>query len=173
MHWDEELQDYVYAERPNKTLIKRELDRLQAVLKRMIALPQVHFDQIPMSDDLRENLLLARRIERAALQRHIRYMSGRMDNENVDLMTLTMDRLAHPAVMATEKLHRSEDWRDRLIAGDNALITELISELPGCDAQYLRQLVRNANSEAKKKKPPKSARLLYKYLHELDEQNEG
>lgn len=169
MHWDEELQDYVYAERPNKTLIKRELDRIQAILKRMIALPPAHFDQIPMSDDLRENLVLARRIERAALQRHIRYMSGRTENEDLDLMTLTMDRLAHPAVMATEKLHRSEEWRDRLIAGDNGLITELVATLPGCDAQYLRQLVRNANTEAKKNKPPKSARLLYKYLHDLDQ----
>ena len=170
MHWDEELQDYVYAERPNKTLIKRELDRLQAVLKRLIAISTSHFEQVPMSDDLRENLLLARRIERAALQRHIRYMSGRMDNEDVELMTLTMDRLSHPAVVATEKLHRAEEWRDKLIAGDNKLITELVGTLPNCDAQYLRQLVRNANSEAKKKKPPKSARLLYKYLHDLDEE---
>ena len=169
MHWDEELQDYVYAERPNKTLIKRELENIQAVLKRMIALPSGHFDQIPMSDDLRENLTLARRIERAALQRHIRYMSGRTENEDLELMTLTMDRLEHPAVMATEKLHRAEEWRDKLIGGDNALITELVSTLPGCDAQYLRQLIRNANSEAKRNKPPKSARLLYKYLHDLDQ----
>ncbi|PWQ95242.1 ribosome biogenesis factor YjgA [Leucothrix arctica] len=169
MHWDEEIQDYVYAERPNKTLIKRELDHIQAVLKRMIALPQGYFDQVPMSDDLRENLVLARRIERAALQRHIRYMSGRTENEDLDLMILTMDRLAHPAVMATEKLHRAEEWRDKLIAGDNNLITELVGLLPGCDVQYLRQLIRNANAEAKKSKPPKSARLLYKYLHDLDE----
>lgn len=170
MPWDEETQEFIYAERPNKTLIKRELQDLQDLIKRVIALPAVHFDEVPMSDDIREQFVLARRIERGALQRHIRYMSGRIHEEDIEAMTAKMDRQGLPQQIAVSRLHRIEGWRDKLIGGDNALLTELVETLPNCDVQYLRQLVRNANKETKANKPPKSARLLFKYLNELDEQ---
>ena len=173
MPWDEETQEFIYAERPNKTLIKRELEGLQTLIKRVIALPPVHFDEVPMSDDMREQFVLARRIERGALNRHIRYMSGRIHEEDLDAMVAVMDRQGLPQKAAVDRLHRVEGWRDKLIAGDNALLTELVAQLPGCDVQYLRQMVRNANKEAKANKPPKSARLLFKYLNELDEQQEN
>ena len=173
MPWDEETQEFIYAERPNKTLIKRELEGLQALIKRVIALPAVHFDEVPMSDDMREQFVLARRIERGALNRHIRYMSGRIHEEDLDAMVAVMDRQGLPQKAAVDRLHRVEGWRDKLIAGDNALLTELVAQLPGCDVQYLRQMVRNANKETKANKPPKSARLLFKYLNELDEQQEN
>ena len=170
MPWDEETQEFIYAERPNKTLIKRELEALQTLIKRIIALPAVHFDEVPMTEDMREQFVLARRIKKAALQRHIRYMSGRIHEEDIDAMVAVMDRQGLPQHFAVQRLHRIETWRDRLIEGDNALLTELVTILPGCDVQYLRQLVRNANKETKANKPPKSARLLFKYLNELDEQ---
>ena len=173
MPWDEETQEFIYAERPNKTLIKRELEGLQDLIRRVIALPSVHFDEVPMSDDIREQFELARRIERAALQRHIRYMSSRIHLEDLDAMVAVMDRQGLPQKKAIERLHRIETWRDKLIEGDNDLLTEIIATLPGCDVQYLRQLVRNANKEGKANKTPKSARLLFKYLNELDEQQQN
>ncbi|PID45341.1 MAG: hypothetical protein CSB47_09150 [Proteobacteria bacterium] len=170
MPWDPETREFTYAERPNKTLIKRELQALQDVVKRIIALPAKHFDEIPMSEAMREQFELARRINKGALQRHIRYITKRISEEDVDAMTQVMDRQKVPQKQATERLHRVESWRDQLIAGDNALLTELVATLPNCDVQYLRQMVRNANKEAKANKPPKSSRQLFKYLHELDEQ---
>ena len=170
MPWDEETQEFIYAERPNKTLIKRELYALQTLAKRIIALPVVHFDALPLSEGMRDSLTLARRIEKAALQRQIRYIAGRFDEEDIDAIELTMSRLNAPQKESVERLHRVEQWRDKLIAGDNTLLTELVSQFADCDAQYLRQLIRNANKEMKNNKPPKSARLIFKYLNELDEQ---
>lgn len=172
MPWDPDTREFIYAERPNKTRIKQELQELQDVIKRIISLSARHFEEVPMSDDMREHFELARRIEKGALQRHIRYMTGRISEEDVDAMIDVMNRQGLPQKAAVERLHRVEGWRDKLIAGDNALLTELVATLPGCDVQYLRQLVRNANKETKANKPPKSARLLFKYLNELDEQQE-
>lgn len=171
MPWDEETQEFIYAERPNKTLIKRELYALQALAKRIIALPAVHFEALPLSEDMREAFELARRIKRAALQRQLRYIAGRFEEEDLDAIELTMDRQNTPQKEAILRLHRVEQWRDKLIAGDSALLTELVDKFEACDAQHLRQLVRNAAKEAKGNKPPKSARLLFKYLNELDEQS--
>ena len=172
MPWDEETQEFIYAERPNKTLIKRELYALQDLAKRIIALPDIHFDALPLSEGMNEAFLLARRIKRAALQRQLRYIAGRFNEEDIDAIEFTMGRQNAPQKQAVERLHRVEKWRDKLIAGDNELLTELISQFSECDAQYLRQLIRNANKEAKTNKPPKSARLIFKYLTELDEQQE-
>ena len=63
--------------------------------------------------------------------------------------------------------HRLEQWRDQLLAGDNAVLDTLLNEFDVVDFQYLRQLVRNAAKEKKNNKPPKSARLLFQYLKEL------
>ena len=173
MPWDEETQEFTYAERPNKTLIKLELKKLQEVIKRVIDLPKSQFPLIPMTEMIRVDFELAKRIERGALQRHIRYMSGKITQDEADEMTDMMDRLAMPQRRAVERLHRIEQWRDKLIGGDNALLTELVGKFEDCDAQYLRQLTRNANKEISDKKPPKSSRLIFKYLDGLVEQQEA
>jgi len=170
MPWDDETQEFIYAERPNKALIKRELYALQALAKRIIALPATYFEALPLSEGMRDAFVLARRIERAALQRQLRYIAGRFDEEDIDAIELTMGRQNAPQKEAVARLHRIEQWRDKLIAGDTALLTELVSKFENCDIQHLRQLIRNANKEAKANKPPKSARLIFKYLNELDEE---
>ena len=170
MPWDEETQEFIYAERPNKTLIKKELYALQDLAKRIIALPDIYFEAIPLSESMRDAFLLARRIERAALQRQLRYIAGRFHEEEIDEIELTMARQSAPQKDAVERLHRVEEWRDKLISGDNGLLTDLVNQFEACDAQHLRQLIRNANKEIKGNKPPKSSRLIFKYLNDLDEQ---
>ena len=171
MPWDEETQEFIYAERPNKTLIKKELYALQDLAKRIIALPDTYFEALPLSESMRDAFLLARRIERAALQRQLRYIAGRFNEEDIEAIELTMARQNAPQKEAVERLHRVEAWRDQLIAGDNELLTSLVNQFGACDAQHLRQLIRNANKEIKNNKPPKSSRLIFKYLNELDEQH--
>jgi len=51
-------------------------------------------------------------------------------------------------------------------AGHEAL-TALLDTYPSADSQYIRQLQRNAKKELAAQKPPKSARLLYKYVKSL------
>jgi ribosome-associated protein len=68
---------------------------------------------------------------------------------------------------AVREHHTVERWRDKLVAGGNEALTELLKERPHADRQQLRQLLRNAQKEAEANKPPKSSRLLYRYLKEL------
>jgi ribosome-associated protein len=62
-----------------------------------------------------------------------------------------------------------ETMRDELVAGNNALIEEIISRFPDCDRQHLRQLARNAQREFSANKPPTQQRKLFRYLRELSE----
>jgi ribosome-associated protein len=66
------------------------------------------------------------------------------------------------------EFQRLEQWRDRLLTGDEEVLNELASHFPQADRQHLRQLVRNAAREREQHKPPKSARALFQYLSELN-----
>jgi len=52
-------------------------------------------------------------------------------------------------------------------------LTELIESYPGTDRQQLRQLIRNAEREVSQGKPPRSSRLIYRYLKKLIVENRG
>jgi ribosome-associated protein len=56
-----------------------------------------------------------------------------------------------------------------LLSGDASVMSLLMNQFENFDIQYVRQLVRNANKEASQNKPPKSARILFKYLQECQE----
>ena len=64
---------------------------------------------------------------------------------------------------ATRKFHLVEDWRDKLIANNDAL-TEFIEKYPQVDIQQLRTLIRNAKREQEKNQPPKAFRELFQLI---------
>jgi ribosome-associated protein len=60
---------------------------------------------------------------------------------------------------------RLENWRERLIGGDEAL-TAYAGEHPGADLQALRTLIRNARKEIAESKPPRAQRELFRVLRD-------
>jgi ribosome-associated protein len=104
----------------------------------------------------------------AARQRLLKYITGQLRMLDVEAVQEKLARLKNQSAHAVREHHQAERWRDLLVADtSNQQLTLLISEHPSADSQHVRQLQRNAQKEAKEAKPPKSARLLYKYLKEL------
>jgi len=65
-------------------------------------------------------------------------------------------------------MHRLEAIRDQLVAGDEAALSELITEHPQVDRQRLRSLLRQARMEQETpNKPPKAYREIFQLLKEL------
>jgi len=167
-----------YAIRPNKTQIKREIKVLNLLGKELIAMPDSALKKVPLSDAMRKEIRDGKRFARGALQRQLRRIAKLMDYEDVEAIQREIERQKQPSKQQTAELHQLEQWRDRLIAGDEKLLTELIDQFPVIDRQHIRQLVRNAGAEQKKNKPPKSSRLLFRYLSSIkretpEEQIEG
>ncbi len=65
----------------------------------------------------------------------------------------------------------SINWKSGVIACDPQSLDAFLEAYPQADRQHLRQLARNAQKEAGQNKAPASARKLFKYIRELDEQN--
>ncbi len=160
-----------YKERPNKTQLKREMKALHDLGKELVELPRSKIDQVTLSERMLDAVMLAKKLKKAALQRQLRFISGIIKEEDTDTIRLQLERIRLPQQQANEAFHQVEDWRDRLVAGDNELINELVDKFAQADRQHLRQLVRNASKEAQQNKPPKASRVLFKYLKELQEES--
>ena len=130
-------------------------------------MPDAMLKKIPLSEAMREAVADGKRFQRGALQRQLRRIASLMQNEDVEAIKLEIARQKQPSKQQTAELHLLEQWRDRLIDGDDKLLTELIEQFPQIDRQHIRQLVRNAALEVKRQKPPKSKRQLFKYLAEI------
>ncbi len=161
------MSDKEYAVRPNKTQIKRDIRELNDLGKELICLAPSALKKIPLSEAMLSEIADGRRFSRGALQRQLRRIAGLLQHENLDAITLELTRQKQPSKQQTAEFHQLEQWRDRLIDGDEKLLTDLIDQFSAIDRQTIRQLVRNAARERKLDKPPKSARSLFKYLSQM------
>ena len=161
------MTEAVPEERKSKSQIKREMQALRDLGKRLVELPPASLKKIVIGDDTREAVVAARRMKREALRRQLGRIGALMREEDADDIVRTLEQLSQPHRGQVRVQHELEEWRDKLLAGDTGLIDDLAQRYSALDRQHVRQLVRNAVRERKHDKPPKSARALYKYLNEL------
>lgn len=162
-----EDEEHIYAERPNKTAIKREMLALRELGKQLVASPVAWLDELPLSEKLQQEVIKARGFSKGALKRQFIYLEKLLRLEDADLIRTRLDALNRPQQQDTEQFHQLEAWRDQLLTGDNALLEQLLDTFPDLERQKVRQLVRNAQKENRLKKPPRSSRALFRYLREV------
>ena len=124
--------------------------------------------------DLPESLVKAlddaRRIKKnSALKRQLQYIGKLMRHIDVEPIREQYLQMTNHYRQDVKGFHKLEEWRDRLVSEGDKALEELINEAPNTDRQHLRQLTRQAAKETKLKKPPKSAREIFKYLKTLFE----
>jgi len=165
----ERFNEFDEPEEKSKSQIKRELQALRDLGKELLDLPIKDLNKLDLSERLYEALLKAENMTKTALKRQIGFIGGLMVHEEHDEIKQNIEKIKKSHNGEKKQFHQLEQWRDALLAGDNAVITELREQFDMLDVQHIRQLVRNANKEASPEnsaKPPKSARLLFKYLQE-------
>ena len=151
----------------SKSQIKREMHELQALGKQLVELPQKQLGKIPISDNLRDAVVAARSLKHGAVRRQLQYIGSLMPKEDEASIRKALNEIQQPHKDEVNAFHEVEQWRDQLLQGDQALLEVLANRFINFDRQHIRQLVRNAKKEQEQNKPPKSARLLFKYLTEM------
>ncbi len=170
--WQDEIDDdgfdYEDGEEPiSKSQIKRDLDALKDLGRDLIALSPSELAKLDLDENLYDAVLLAQNLQKGALKRQTGFIGRMIANRDHDAISKELETLKQPQREDTQKFHQLEAWRDSLLAGDAAVMTELHNQFTAFDGQHVRQLVRNAKREAQQNQPPKSARLLFKYLQQL------
>lgn len=159
-------------QRSSKSQLKREVQVRRDLVKCLVALPSDKLAVLSLADDVREALLAAKKMERGALVRQLRYVTGLMGAVDAALVARELQAVTAPHRREVQAFQEVVRWRDSLLAGDEGLADELVSRFDA-DRQRLRLLVRNAIKEREQNKPPKSARQLFRYLMELHSNTPG
>ncbi len=140
-----------WGQSTSKTDAKRESEELQELGEQLLTLRPDLFKPLPLPDKLADALADAKRITNFEGKRRQMQFVGKLmrqlDPEVLQAVrhALELQRLGHSH--DTEQLHQAEEWRDRLIASDEA-VQEWIGRYPGTDTQQLRALVRQARKDA-------------------------
>jgi len=153
----------------SRSQIKRDFRALKDLGMRLARLSKGQLQAIPLSDETRAAVLEAQGMARNALQRHYRYISSLLRDEDVAAIRAALGVELQPHVADVAKLHELERWRDELLSGDERQFAAIVERYPEFDRSHVRLLVRNAKKELDLDKPPRSARLLLRYLRRLSD----
>ena len=157
-----------YAIRPNKTQIKKEIAGLFALGETLSKLSAVHLKSLELPENIRKAVSeVADMPHTGARKRLLKYIAGQLHKMDVAPIQEKLARIQNKSAHTVREHHIIEHWRDKLIRGGNEALTELFDEQPAADLQQIRQLLRNIKKETETGKPPKSSRLLYRYLKTL------
>lgn len=167
---DEEIDESeFYAIRPNKTQIKRQIAAVFATAEQICELTPAQIAEFGLPERVEQALLDAGKMAKnAARKRLLKYITAQFRTLDFEAIEEQLARMKNKSAHAVREHHQAERWRDQLLADTgNHQLTLFMTEYPEANSQHIRQLQRNGQKEAKEGKPPKSSRLLYKYLKEL------
>jgi len=163
---DDEVE--YYAVRPNKTQIKREMAALFDLGEEMSGLTASQLKTLELPENIHKAVAeVAGMPLKGARKRLLKFIAAQLHKIDVEPIREKLARIKNKSVHAVREHHIVERWRDRLATEGDGALTELLDEHPGADRQQIRQLIRSVKKEAETAKPPKSSRMLYRYLKEL------
>jgi ribosome-associated protein len=153
----------------SKSQRKRDAQELLELAKNLVAMPDARLKRMPMEQELRDEIEFARSIKAHGARKRQLMTVGKMlrQRDNQALLD-AVDDIGQKNRQVNARFHHIEAWRDRLLNGNDQVLSELLEQVPDANAQILRQLIRNAQKEARFEKPPASARKLFKLLREMD-----
>lgn len=157
-------------EGPSKSELKRQMTERQKLAEVLAALSSDALKTIPLDEAIKKTIAETNKIKSfEAIRRHKQYLGKLMrflDEEELAAIQKRLDAIQGVSKAETAKLHFLENYRDRLIAHDDAF-TKMIEQYPDMDIQNMRTLIRNARKEKELNKPPKAYREIFRVLKEM------
>ncbi|MFC7408163.1 ribosome biogenesis factor YjgA [Hydrogenophaga atypica] len=147
----------------SRTDLKKESDRRQALGEALVTLRADLLAKLGLSDKLLDALAEAKRITNfEGRRRHMQFIGKLMrqlDEDTVAAAQAALDEQHKGSAEESLALHQAEQWRDRLIAEEDAL-TDWLAAFPDTDVQRLRTLIRQARKDAQgvKERPGEAVR---------------
>ena len=165
-----ELDDADYG--PSRTQQRREALAILTLAGQLIELQPSRLAKLALPEDVRREIDVTRRItSHGAKKRQLAFLAKVMRRYGDDDFVAVRAELGENREkqrQETAAMHRLEAMRDRLVAEDEAALSELIAEHPQVDRQHLRSLVRQARIEKDTPgKPPRAYREIFQLLKDL------
>lgn len=156
----------------SKSQLKREMEVLKDLGRKIYAMPAKKRNALPLSPRLINAFEEAKRItSKEALRRHFQYVGKVLRDSDVPAIEEAIETIERAPQAKAHRLAKLKALWLQLIQGVDSPIEPLMSEHPTADRQKLRQLIRNARKEFKPEIPPSvktgHAKKLFDYLKEI------
>ncbi|PQA76396.1 ribosome biogenesis factor YjgA [Rhodoferax sp. TS-BS-61-7] len=149
------------TDEPTRTDLKKESTELQKLGEDLLTLRTELMTKLDLPDKLVDGVAEAKRITNFEGKRRQMQFIGKLmrklEPSKWDEIRAALEEQHMPSAKETLVLHQAEQWRDRLIADDDA-VGQWITLSPATDSQNLRALVRQARKDAKPEKPGEALR---------------
>lgn len=140
----------------SKTDLKKYSDRLQQLGESLLTLRADLMQRLDLSEKLIDAVAEAKRITNFEGRRRQMQFIGKLmrgvDEATLAAVEAALDEQNKGSAKGTLSLHQAEQWRDRLIADDEAL-THWMQLDASADVQHLRALIRQARKDAQVTEP--------------------
>jgi len=148
---------------PSKTQLKAEADEKQALGEALLSLRADLMAKLDLPEKLLDAIAQAKKITNfEGRRRQMQFIGKLMRPLDTEPISAAIDEQANGSAQLTLALHLAEQWRDKLIASDDAL-SDWLTEHPDTDSQQLRALIRQARKDAKPEKPGEAPRHAKSY----------
>ena len=145
----------------SRTDLKRESAALQKLGEDLLTLRAELMQRLALPDRLVEAVVEAKRITNfEGKRRQMQFIGKQMRLLAPELHAAIRTALIEqhtPSALETQSLHQAEQWRERLLADDDAL-AQWVEAFPATEVQQLRALVRQARKDAKPEQPGEALR---------------
>jgi len=157
---------------PSKSQLKRDMLELQALGTKLIGLDKGLIDKCKLPAPLLAAISEYKRLpnKNEARRRQLQFIGKLMRSVDTSEIDKVLNQLNQHVGLEKQKFQQLELLREKLLAGDEDTLKQVIDENPGLDIQHLSQLIRQAQKELTQNKPPASSRKLFKYLREINHQ---
>lgn len=143
---------------PSKTQLKADADEKQALGEALLTLRADLMARLDLPDKLRDAIADAKKITNfEGRRRQMQFIGKLMRPLDPDPIREAINEQLNGSAELTLQLHLAEQWRDKLVAEDEALGAWL-TEYPATDSQQLRALIRQARKDYKPENPGEAPR---------------
>ena len=167
MSRDDEFSDGKNSERPSKskTQKKREMTALQKLGEELVALKIHQLRKMPLPEELLQAVLEAQQMKaHGAKRRQMQYLGALMRQVDARPIRDALQQLLEHHGSHVGGFHLVQDWRDRLVEGDQALMKELCENFPDVEHGEMHRMVMQARKERETGKPRGAGRSLFRFL---------
>ena len=152
----------------SKSQRKREAISLQKIGERLSGLSDDQLKGMHLPAALVEAIRMLRSMtSHGARRRQLQYIGALMRDVDTAPINQTLLAIDQGNLRQAKHFQEVEQWRDRLVNGDDAAMNEILDRFAHADRQRLGQLVRSARREKQKNAAPTSARNLFRYIKAL------
>ena len=144
---------------PSKTQLKAEAGEKQVLGEALLTLRPDLIKRLNLPEKLLDAIKDCKKITHfEGRRRQMQFIGKLMRPLDAEPIRAAIDEQLNGSAQLTLTLHQAEQWRDKLVASDDALGTWL-TDYPGTDSQQLRALIRQARKDiAKPEKPGEAPR---------------